>query len=105
MMMKIIGVLRAVLYRPFFERIGFPTYICKPLALYHVKGISLGARVRIYPGVRMETHSNGKIEIQDEVSIGQNFHITSGGDEKIVVGKKTTISGNVFVTNIDHEYR
>ena len=105
MITKIIGVVRAIVYRPFFERIGFPTYICKPLALYHVKGISIGNKVRIYPGVRMETHSNGKIEIQDDVSIGQNFHITSGGDEKIIIGKKTTISGNVFVTNIDHKYQ
>ena len=37
------------------------------------------------------------------MSIGQNLHIISGGILKI--GKNTTISGNVLITNIDHEYK
>ena len=52
----------------------------------------------------MEVHGSGQISIQDNVSIGQNFHITSK-DLNLIIGKDTTISGNVFITNIDHEYQ
>ena len=105
MLMKFLGLLRACFYKFFFNKVGFPSYICKPLALYHTKGISIGKRVRIYPNVRMETHNHGKIEIDDDVSIGQNFHITASGKNVVKIGRKTTILGNVFITNIDHEYQ
>jgi acetyltransferase-like isoleucine patch superfamily enzyme len=52
----------------------------------------------------METHQNGRILIEEDVSIGQNFHITSA-KELLRIGTRTTISGNVFITNIDHDYR
>lgn len=52
----------------------------------------------------METHDNGEIIINDDCSIAQNFHITSS-ELPLVIGAKTTILGNVFITNIDHEYK
>ena len=84
----------------------FRTYKFKHIGsyCYGTQNISLGNRVRIYPGCRMETHKGGQIIIEDDCSIAQNFHITSG-DSPLVIGKKTTISGNVFITNIDHEYQ
>ena len=60
-------------------------------------------KVRIYPGCRLETYDGGKITIEKDVSIGQNFHCTSAGN--LVVGAHTTISANSFITNIDHEYQ
>ena len=87
-----------------FKHIGSCCYMGKPLSLVGTKNISLGNRVRIYPGCRMETHKDGQIIIEDDCSIAQNFHITSG-NSPLVIGKKTTISGNVFITNIDHEYQ
>jgi acetyltransferase-like isoleucine patch superfamily enzyme len=68
------------------------------------KNIFIGNRVRIFPGCRMETHDNGEIIIEDDCSIAQNFHVTSGGSQ-LIIGKCTTISGNVFITNIDHDYQ
>lgn len=53
----------------------------------------------------MECHEKGKIVISDDVSIGQNFHITSGGGLTLSIGAHTTISGNTFITNIDHAYQ
>ena len=53
----------------------------------------------------METHNGGRIEIEEDVSIGQNFHITASGENPVKIGKKSTILGNVFITNIDHEYQ
>ncbi|WP_302273876.1 acyltransferase [Alistipes ihumii] len=38
------------------------------------------------------------------MSIGQHFHITCA-ERELIIGANTTILGNVFVTNIDHEYK
>lgn len=46
---------------------------------------------------------NGSIEIGDNVSIGQNLHIISN-DECLKIKSNVVISGNVFITNCDHEY-
>ena len=52
----------------------------------------------------METHNGGKITIENDTAIGQNVHITSS-NENVIISKRTTISGNVFITNIDHDYQ
>ena len=76
----------------------------KPIFLKGVKKIFIGRHVRIYPQIRMETHGpGGTIEIQDDVSIAQNVHITSSS--KLIIGKSSTILANVFITNIDHDYQ
>lgn len=87
-----------------FNKIGFFSYMGPAISLVGQKRISIGNRVRIYPGCRMETHDNGEIIINDDCSIAQNFHITSS-ELPLVIGAKTTILGNVFITNIDHEYK
>ncbi|HEM5251673.1 TPA: acyltransferase, partial [Streptococcus suis] len=66
--------------------------------------VSIGNRVRIYPGARMETHNGGEIIIGDNCSIGQNFHIISD-ENRLIIGKNTTISSNVFITNTEHDYK
>ncbi|WP_427041183.1 acyltransferase [Fusobacterium sp. SB021] len=101
--MKLIWGIRALVYKIILKKILFPSYIGKPIFLLNTKNISIERRVRIFPGVRMECHLNGKIFIEENVSIGQNLHIISGGNLRI--GKNTTISGNVLITNIDHEYK
>lgn len=101
---KIFWALRSVLYKPFFGRIGNLSYIGKPVSLIGKKNIFVGNRVRIYPGVRMEAHNSGKIVIDENCSIAQNFHITAE-QEELIIEKNTTILGNVFITNIDHNYR
>lgn len=82
--------------------VGLKSYLAFPIFIYG-NGILIGNKVRIFPGSRMETHNTGKIIIKEDVSIGQNFHITSA-EQDLVIGSKTTISGNVFITNIDHDY-
>ncbi|HZY39325.1 MAG TPA: DapH/DapD/GlmU-related protein [Mucilaginibacter sp.] len=51
----------------------------------------------------METHHNGSIVIENNVSIGQNLHLISA-NEALKICKNTTISGNVFISNADHDY-
>lgn len=104
MIYKFFWILRAILYRPFFGKIGFPSYIGNPVIIMGSKNIFIEKYVRVFPGIRMETHGkNGVIRIQNDVSIGQNVHITSSSN--LVIGKSTTILANVFITNIDHDYQ
>lgn len=101
---KFFWILRAVVLSPFFGQIKFPSYIGKPLFILGLKKIFIGKKVRIFPNVRLEVHgANSKITIGDNVGIAQNVHITSGSN--LVIGKNTTILANVFITNIDHDYR
>lgn len=103
MLNKFFWTLRAICYYPFFGKIGFPSYIGRPIIIKGSKNIFLGKYVRIFPQIRLETHGeNGLIKIEDDVSIGQNVHITSSSN--LVIGKSTTILANVFITNIDHDY-
>ncbi len=104
MLYKFIWMLRALFYKLFFKKIGLFTYIAKPIFLLGTRNISIGNKVRIFPGIRMEAHNGSDIIIEEDVAIGQNFHITSS-KENLVISKGTTISGNVFITNIDHDYQ
>lgn len=104
MLYKFIWMLRALFYKLFFKKIGLFTYIAKPIFLLGTRNISIGNKVRIFPGIRMEAHNGSEIIIEEDVAIGQNFHITSS-KENLVISKGTTISGNVFITNIDHDYQ
>lgn len=101
---KYLWAVRAIVYKMRFGGFGNLSYIGKPISLENVKRVEIRRKVRIYPGARIETHGDGRILIENNVSIGQNFHITSCGSS-LVIGKDTTILGNVFVTNIDHDYR
>ncbi|MBN2597974.1 MAG: acyltransferase [Marinifilaceae bacterium] len=104
MLEKIIWMLRALFLKPFFGEFGLLSYLGKPLFLSNVKRIFIGKRVRIYPGARIEVVTkNGKIQLGEDISIGQNIHLISDGN--LIIGSKTTISGNVFITNVDHSYQ
>lgn len=97
--------IRGLCYKPFFGSYGLFSYIGKPIYIKNFKDIYIGKKVRIFPNSRIEVHGNSsKIIIQDNVSIGQNLHIISGGGQELIIGKNTTFSANVFVTNIDHKY-
>lgn len=99
---KVFWALRALIYSPFFGKFRFPSYIGKPIFLKGVNQIFIGKKVRIFPHIRMETQDGGTIQIEDDVVISQNVHITSAGNLKI--GKSSLILANVFITNIDHDY-
>ncbi len=100
---KYIWAFQTMIRKLWFGKIGKMTYMGPPTSLYGTKKIFLGDKVRIQPGCRLEAHDNGKIVIEENVSIGQNFHCTA--KDELVIGKDTTISGNTFITDIDHEYR
>lgn len=103
-MFKFCWFFKTLLYRFLFKRIGYNSYVAGIVFLYGGRHITIQNKVRIFPGLRMEAHNGGSIVIQKDTSIGQNFHVTSSNEE-LVIGAHSTISGNVFITNIDHDYK
>lgn len=104
MIYKLKWFLTTLLVRLHIKKIGLQSYVGRPLFIYGGRNINIGNKVRIFPHSRFETHNNGRILIDDDVSVGQNFHLISS-NELLTIGKHTTISGNVFITNMDHKYQ
>lgn len=101
---KYVWAVRAIAYKPFFEHIGKMTYMGKPTFIEGCRNITIGDKVRIFPGVRLEAIGKGRIEIGSNVAIEQNVHIIAA-KEKLKIGENTTISANVYIANNEHEYR
>ncbi|MOA07508.1 Serine acetyltransferase [compost metagenome] len=100
---KLAWATRAIIYKIFFGKFAIPGYIGPPTFLLGTRKIFLMKRVRIFPGLRAEVHRQGKLVIHENVTIGQDFHVTCISELNIRSG--TIISGNVMITDIDHEYR
>jgi len=100
---RIISLIRAILYKLRLRKIKFPCLLGKPLLIIGPKKISIEKNVRILPGARIETHQNGEITIQENVSIGHNLHIAAA--DNLIIEKNTTISGNVLITDLEHGYQ
>lgn len=100
---KYMWALRALFYKPFFKHVGSMSYIGNPCFIEGYKGISVSKKTRIFPGIRMEAIGKGEIKIGDNCAIEQNVHIISK-DSILNIGKDTTISANVFISNADHGY-
>ncbi|MCS6209209.1 acyltransferase [Shewanella baltica] len=100
-MIKLFWMFRAVIYKFFMKEFGFLSYIGPPCYVSGLRLWRFGCRVRIYPQARIES-LGGVIRIGDNVSIGQNLHIIS--KVSVDIGNKTTISANVFISDVDHEY-
>ncbi|NEX80897.1 acyltransferase [Aeromonas rivipollensis] len=100
--MKAIWLLRALLLKPFMSEFGVFSYIGRPIFLSGLKFFHLGKKVRIYPNARIEAFKKSQFIIEDDVSIGQNLHLICANEVKICTG--TTISANVFISDVDHTF-
>lgn len=101
---KYLWAIRAIFLKVSFSHVGKLSYIGKPMYIAGAKNISLGDKVRIYPGIRMEALDGGEICIGNNLAIEQNVHIISG-KSILNIGDNTTISANAFISNVDHEYK
>jgi len=99
---KFFWVIRALFFKSYFKEIGFPSYIGKPTFLMGGRRVYIGKYVRVFPGMRLEVHGEGILNIKDDVSIGQNLHLACG--KKITIESGVVISGNVLIIDIDHSY-
>ncbi|PTS72527.1 acyltransferase [Stenotrophomonas sp. HMWF023] len=100
---KFFWVARSLLYRCFMGAFGFPGYMGPPTFMLGLRRMTMGRRVRIFPGLRAECHGQGELVIEDDVALGQSVHITCG--ERLVIGQGTVIAGFVSITDIDHDYQ
>lgn len=97
-------------YRKLFKRFGDGSQLCSPLNIANPEHISMGKHVSIGHGARIEALTgwhggqqfSPELEIQDGVGIGQ--HTTIGCANKVVIGRNTIISFDVFITDNDHAY-
>lgn len=101
---KAVWYIKTIFSKFQYGRVGAHSYIGKTIFIQRKKNLYIGQNVRIYPGMRVEqTLKNAKVVIEDNVSIGQNFHVVSY-DKELRIGANTTISGNVFISNVNHDY-
>lgn len=98
-----------VYYKKMFNRLGAGSLIRSPLNITNPKSISIGDNVWMGVGLRMEAQTGwfGQIftpdlVIEDNVSIEQNATISCAN--KVVIGRNTVISFDVFITDNDHAY-
>lgn len=99
---KLFWMVRALCLKPFSGSWGFKSYLGKPIFINNIKKMYIGSKVRIYPMARIEVFDSGKVCICDNVSIGQCFHLISANN--VFIGENTTISANVFISDLDHQY-
>ncbi|WP_308705813.1 acyltransferase [Paraburkholderia sp. BL18I3N2] len=90
-----------------FESVGAKTTIFRPMLLVNVHHASLGERVLIRPGARielvvMDAAAPPRLTIGSRVNIEQNVHIVCGGS--IEIGDDATITGNVAIVDVEHPY-
>ncbi|WP_269739207.1 acyltransferase [Paraburkholderia xenovorans] len=94
-------------YAHVFESIGAKTTIFRPMLLVNVQYASLGERVLIRPGARIELvvtdpAAPPRLTIGSRVNIEQNVHIVCGSS--IEIGDGVTITGNVAIVDVEHPY-
>jgi acetyltransferase-like isoleucine patch superfamily enzyme len=99
-------LLSLIFYSWRFYTWGRLSILTKPDSLYNVNQISIGRRVEIRKGVRLEAQGKQtgtpKIEIGDGTSIHNYFHC--GAASSVKIGKNVLIAGRVFITDHDHEF-
>ncbi|MHC2115764.1 acyltransferase [Stenotrophomonas geniculata] len=100
---KFAWVARAMIYGIFMRTLRFPGYMGPPMFMMGLRRMSMGRRVRVFPGLRAECHGSGELVIEDNVALGQCVHITCGA--RLIIGQGTVIAGFVSITDIDHEYQ
>jgi len=104
MIFKILWAIRALIYKPFFGKFRFPSYIGKPTFIKNSAQIYIDKNVRIYPHSRIECISSmAKVIINENVTIGHSLHLTA--HSILEVSKNCIISSNVLITDNRHDYR
>ncbi len=98
---KAIWWLRLNLEKPLWGHIGQKCYLGRPAFISRAHNISFGNRVRVYPNARLECGPDGHIKFGDNISVGPNINVTAYN--AVEIGTGTTISANVFITDMDHD--
>ncbi|MBD2201300.1 acyltransferase [Calothrix sp. FACHB-1219] len=97
----------ATLYRILFKSVGKYSIIKRPLLISNPHFISIGNKVFIRNGVRLEVvihnqQKNPELSIDDNTNIEQNVHIVC--HSKIKIGANVSITGNCCIVDVTHPY-
>ncbi len=94
----------AAYWRCRFHTFGWKSRLGRCDMLTNPKNISIGQRVQIRKGARLESvgepSNSPKLVIGDDTAIQFYFHC--GAAESIIIGKKVLIAGRVYITDHDH---
>jgi acetyltransferase-like isoleucine patch superfamily enzyme len=90
-----------------FEKFGKGSYIRKPQLISNPMFISIGDRVSIRDGIRLEVIQDNKgrnpeLFIGDNTNIEQNVHIVC--HSRIRIGSNVSITGNCSIVDVTHPY-
>jgi acetyltransferase-like isoleucine patch superfamily enzyme len=101
---KLKGIL---LYRFVFRGFGKGSYIHKPLYISNATFITIGERVSILGGIRLEVIQDNKkrtpeLFIGNNTNIEQNVHIVC--HSRIRIGNDVSITGNCAIVDVTHPY-
>jgi acetyltransferase-like isoleucine patch superfamily enzyme len=96
-----------VFYRWVFKEFGSGSCIRKPLLILNPEFVSIGERVAIRDGVRLEVvrSSHGRIPdltIGDDTNIEQNVHFIC--HSRMSIGKNVSITGNCSIVDVTHPF-
>lgn len=96
------------LYRFTFNSFGKGSWIRRPLLILNPEYISIGSRVSIRDGARLEViRSKGaripSLLIGDDTNIEQNVHIVC--HSRVHIGKGVSITGNCCIVDVTHPFR
>lgn len=83
-------------------KFGKLSYIAPGYTIIGYKKIFIGNKVRISFNLRAEAYGNGSIYIHDNVSIGNDLHLSAFDD--LIIEKNVTISSRVFIGSLVHGY-
>lgn len=106
---KVLWIITSLRYKLYFKKFGRFSYLKSPIFINNTRNIEIGNRVNIWHHARIEAVKKynskiyfPKIIIEDNVSIQQNFHCTCAS--QIRIGKGTSITQNVGIFDIYHNY-
>jgi acetyltransferase-like isoleucine patch superfamily enzyme len=103
---QIFWLFRFSFLRLLFKDAGWPSYIAPPLMIIGHSKISIGNRVRIMPNARLEcTGERSELFFGNNISVGPSLTIICGSDRRLEIKSNTTISANVFICDVEHDYR
>jgi acetyltransferase-like isoleucine patch superfamily enzyme len=96
-----------VVYRLLFKKFGRGSYIKNPLLILNASFVSIGDRVSILDGVRLEVLISNKqripsLIIGSNTNIEQNVHIVC--HSRVQIGCNVSITGNCSIVDVTHPF-
>jgi len=95
------------LYRFLFKEFGKGSFIRRPLLILNPRYISMGDRVAIRDGIRLEVVRSSEnripeLSIGSDTNIEQNVHIVC--HNRVRIGNRVSVTGNCSIVDVTHPF-